>query len=131
MTVLFSFKYIFIGHWGNDGKGKWSFLLTLNGVLTGIVAVCAGCNQYALWGALIVGSFGGMAYVAIHMLMEKCKLDDPLDAVAVHLGGGELFLFLISFLSYAFFMHTIIFSTKIHYLYRNHRCCNGTFLFIA
>ena len=99
LTVLFSYKYIFIGHWENDGKGKWSFLLTLNGVLTGLVSVCAGCNQYAPWGALIVGSFGGMAYVAIHMLMERCNLDDPLDAVAVHLGGGE-FLVITTLISH-------------------------------
>ena len=118
---MFSYKYIFIGHWENDGKGKWSFLLTLNGVLTGLVSVCAGCNQYAPWGALIVGSFGGMAYVAIHMLMERCNLDDPLDAVAVHLGGGELFVYSYyhSFISlkekpgfYLYYFHFITQSTS-------------------
>ena len=66
------------------------FLLTLNGVLTAMVAQCAGCDEYAPWGALIVGMFGGVAFIVIHTAMLKCRLDDPLDAVAVHGGGGKL-----------------------------------------
>ena len=91
---MFSFKYMCTGHWESNGEGKWSFLLTLNGVLTGMVSLCAGCDEYEPWGALIVGIFGGLTYVAIHTLMEKCKLDDPLDAVAVHGGGGKWSLFI-------------------------------------
>ena len=99
LTVLFSFKYVCKEHWDNDGKGKWSFLLTLNGVLTGMVSLCAGCDEYAPWGALIVGCFGGMTYIGIHILMERFKLDDPLDSVAVHGGGGKMY-FMFVFDSY-------------------------------
>ena len=102
MTVLFSFKYIFKDHWDDDGKGKWSFLLTLNGVLAGMVSICAGCDEYAPWGALIVGSFGGITFVGIHILMERCEIDDPLDSVAVHGGGGMRFLLIFSFKSQQF-----------------------------
>ena len=102
MTVLFSFKYIFKDHWDDDGKGKWSFLLTLNGVLAGMVSIYAGCDEYAPWGALIVGSFGGISFVGIHIIMERCEIDDPLDSVAVHGGGGMRFLFIFSFKSQQF-----------------------------
>ena len=57
-----------------------------------MVALCAGCDEYAPWGALIVGSFGGITYVGIHHLMERFELDDPLDSVAVHGGGGKIFI---------------------------------------
>ena len=87
LTTLVAFKYFFKDKWGNEGK--WSFLQTLNGVLTGMVSSCAGCDEYAPWGALIVGSFGGIAFITIHIAMLKHKLDDPLDAVAVHAGGGK------------------------------------------
>ena len=90
LTVLFLFKFALKGTWGNDGK--WSFLLTLNGVLTGMVAQCAGCDEFAPWGALIVGMFGGAAFILIHTAMLKCRMDDPLDAVAVHGGGGKMCL---------------------------------------
>lgn len=104
LTVLFSFKYISKGRWDNDGRGKWSFLLTLNGVLAGMVSLCGGCDEYAPWGALIVGSFGGFTFVGIHILMEKFQIDDPLDSVAVHGGGGMCFLFTIAFESLLFFI---------------------------
>ena len=54
-----------------------------------MVSLCAGCDEYHPWGALIVGSFGGLMFIAVHLAMERCMLDDPLDAVAVHAGGGE------------------------------------------
>ena len=41
----------------------------------------------------MAGILGGFGYLAVHVIMLKCKFDDPLDAVAVHGGGGEgLFL---------------------------------------
>ena len=85
--MLFIYKFLLTGSWGNDGK--WSLLLTLNGVLAVMVSQCAGCDEYAPWGALIVGIFGGIAFIIVHIAMLKCKLDDPLDAVAVHGGGGN------------------------------------------
>ena len=37
---------------------------------------------------LVIGFFAAMTYMAISKLMLFLKLDDPLDAVAVHAGGG-------------------------------------------
>jgi len=55
-----------------------------------MVAMCSGCNVYKFWGAVVVGFFGGWGYIGVHFLMLKLKLDDPLDATAVHAGGGEI-----------------------------------------
>jgi len=55
-----------------------------------MVAVCSGCNVYEFWGAVVVGFFGGWGYIGVHFLMLKLRLDDPLDATAVHAGGGEI-----------------------------------------
>ena len=79
--VLFFNKFLI-------GKA-WSYSLSLNGALTGMVAQCAGCDTFMPWAALVVGCLGGLAYIGIHLLMLKLNLDDPLDAVAVHGGGGE------------------------------------------
>ena len=65
LTVLFSIKLIF-------GR-KWSYLMTLNGALTGMVAQCAGCNLFEPWAALIVGVFGGIAFIAVHEGMLKMR----------------------------------------------------------
>jgi len=91
IIVLFINKFLF--------KQPWSFLLTLNGALAGMVALCAGCNVYEPWAALIVGAGGGLGFYAVHHLMLKINLDDPLDAVAVHGAGG-----LVGLLSVPWFM---------------------------
>jgi ammonia channel protein AmtB len=38
--------------------------------------------------------------VGLHYAMLKLQLDDPLDAVAVHCGGGSVGIFFVHFFSY-------------------------------
>lgn len=54
-----------------------------------MVALCAGCNTYQPWAAILVGLLGGTAFMAVHLVMLKMTFDDPLDAVAVHGAGGK------------------------------------------
>lgn len=69
-------------------NGTWSFSLTLNAALTGMVSACAGCNVLFPWGSLITGIIAGPLYLGLSSAMELFEIDDPLDAVAVHAGGG-------------------------------------------
>jgi len=66
----------------------WSLLFTINGGLAGMVSLCAGCNAVHPYAAFVIGIIAGMAYVAWSTLMLRVRVDDPLDAVAVHFGGG-------------------------------------------
>ena len=84
ITVLFFHKF----KTGFNLRGKWNFSLTLNGTLIGIVAQCAGINTYSCWESLIIGVLAGMVYIGASKLVVTLKLDDPLDAIAVHAGGG-------------------------------------------
>lgn len=77
--------YILIFYVSN---GKWTLLLTINAALTGMVSACAGCNNTMPWGSVIVGSGAALMYLGLSKLMIKLKIDDPLDAFAVHAGGG-------------------------------------------
>lgn len=83
-----AFVVMLIQKTGFFGTSRWSLLSTLNGALTGMVSVCAGCNVYHPWGAFLVGLVAGVAYKVTSWLIVKLKIDDPLDAIAVHLGGG-------------------------------------------
>ena len=56
-------------YWQVQKQSAWSFVLTLNGALAGMVALCAGCNLYEPWAALVVGAGGGLGFMAIHHLM--------------------------------------------------------------
>lgn len=70
------------------GTSTWSFLMTLNGALAGMVSICSGCDVQRPWGGMVTGSVAGLVFLGIHYAMIKLKVDDPLDAVAVHMGGG-------------------------------------------
>jgi Amt family ammonium transporter len=55
-----------------------------NGILAGLVSVTAPCAAVKCWEALIIGLVGGVVYQATSMLMKVLKVDDVVDAVAVH-----------------------------------------------
>ena len=59
--------------------------------------MCAGANTYEPWCAVVIGFIAGFVYIGLHTAMLKYLLDDPLDAVAVHVGGGVLGLISVPF----------------------------------
>ena len=58
------------------------------GLLAGEVSICAGCEVYEGWASICIGFIAGIVYITIAQAMENFKLDDPVEAVAVHGGGG-------------------------------------------
>eukprot|EP00092_Neocalanus_flemingeri_P008906 GFUD01009581.1.p1 GENE.GFUD01009581.1~~GFUD01009581.1.p1 ORF type:complete len:704 (+),score=140.44 GFUD01009581.1:39-2150(+) len=85
LTTLFVFRYSLM-----KSGGKWSLLSTINGTLCGMITTCAFCNLAPPHITFIIGIFSAFVYVLIHHAMIWLKIDDPLDAVAVHSGGGML-----------------------------------------
>ena len=53
-----------------------------------MVSICAGCDGYYPWAAALVASVAGILYVIVSKTMASVKIDDPLDAVAVHASSG-------------------------------------------
>ncbi|CAI4221062.1 unnamed protein product [Auanema sp. JU1783] len=74
-------------------NGKWTLLLTINACLAGMVSSCAGCNNMEPWASSFTGIGAGLIYLGLSKLMISWKVDDPLDAFAVHAGGGFWGLF--------------------------------------
>jgi Amt family ammonium transporter len=58
----------------------------INGCLVGMVAICAGANVFAPYISLVMGFFSGFIYLMLAWLVLCFKIDDPLNAVAVHFG---------------------------------------------
>lgn len=59
-----------------------------NGILAGLVAITAGCAFVRPWEALIIGFIGGFVYQGASMTLQKLKIDDVVDAFAVHGATG-------------------------------------------
>lgn len=73
--------------WGKYGKPDPS--MTCNGLLAGLVAITAPCAFVAPWAAAVIGIVAGvLVVVAVVLVEQKAKVDDPVGAVAVHGANG-------------------------------------------
>ena len=64
--------------------GKADPSMTINGVLSGLVAVTAGCAFVSQWSAIAIGVISGLIVIYATLLVDNLKVDDPVGAVAVH-----------------------------------------------
>lgn len=62
--------------------------MSVNGVLAGLVAITAPCAFVASWAAMVIGLVAGVWVCVSSVLLEKCKIDDPVGAVPVHFCNG-------------------------------------------
>jgi Amt family ammonium transporter len=58
--------------------------MVINGVLSGLVAVTAGCAFVSQWSAIVIGAISGLIVIYATLLVDHLKVDDPVGAVAVH-----------------------------------------------
>lgn len=66
-------------------KGVFNPTRVTSGLLGGLVASTASVNVLSAYDAMLVGIIGGLvATGGAHILLYKCKFDDPLDVVATH-----------------------------------------------
>jgi len=72
----------------NNKENQYDLAGACNGILAGLVAVCAGVGSVEPHGALLIGIVGGLAEELGSNLCKKLGVDDPLDAFAVHGCGG-------------------------------------------
>ena len=81
---------------GGIGAGITSYLkdktfdltMFLNGILGGLVSITAGADQLSPNESVVIGLIGGILVVLMVSFIDKVKLDDPVGAIAVHLGCG-------------------------------------------
>ncbi|MGJ7912957.1 ammonium transporter [Neobacillus sp. LXY-1] len=64
--------------------GKADPSMTINGVLSGLVAITAGCAYVSQWSAILIGLISGIIVIFATLLVDNLKVDDPVGAVAVH-----------------------------------------------
>uniref|UniRef100_A0A7S1XG18 Ammonium transporter n=1 Tax=Compsopogon caeruleus TaxID=31354 RepID=A0A7S1XG18_9RHOD len=69
----------------------------LNGLLSGLVAITAGCGVVEPYAAVIIGVGGGLMYIICNNLICKLRIDDPLEAFPVHAGAGFFGTLMVGF----------------------------------
>lgn len=67
---------------------NYDLTMFLNGILGGLVGITAGADLMSPNEAVIIGLIAGMIIVGAVALIDRLRLDDPVGAIAVHLGTG-------------------------------------------
>ena len=62
--------------------------MIINGVLAGLVAITASCNDVSYIEAVIIGAIAGVLVVFAIIFFDMLKIDDPVGAISVHLANG-------------------------------------------
>lgn len=70
------------------GDSYFSISMAMNGALSGLVAITAGCGTVELWAGLLIGIIAGALYVGGHHLLLYLEVDDVVDGIPVHLLNG-------------------------------------------
>jgi Amt family ammonium transporter len=90
--------------------------LVNNGVLAGLVSITAGCPVVSIAGAFCIGFIGAFVYVGASMGMKKLKIDDVVDAVAVHGACGAWGVIAVGWFA------TPVYYSMGYYSERNKKC---------
>ena len=62
--------------------------ITINGILSGLVAITAGCAYVDYGGAIAIGVVAGILVVLSISFLDRLRIDDPVGAISVHLVNG-------------------------------------------
>ncbi|KAF4717160.1 hypothetical protein FOZ62_021637, partial [Perkinsus olseni] len=74
--VTFLIRFIFVK--------KYDVVGVCNGILAGLVSITAGCANVVPGSAICIATIGAVVYQFASWSIQKLKIDDPIDAFAVH-----------------------------------------------
>ena len=94
--------------WGLLKKGYASLEYAIPGVLAGMIGVCSCCAVVDVWAIFwIISPLSVLAYWGCQGLIEKCGIDDPLTAGALHFGPGIVGMLAVGFFATPRFMSDV------------------------
>jgi Amt family ammonium transporter len=74
--------------WRKTGVATYDLGYTMNGCLTGLVAITAGCATVEPWAGVVIGICAGWFYLLGSNILIRLRIDDAVDAIPVHMVGG-------------------------------------------
>ena len=63
---------------------RYDLFIIGRGIIAGSILVSAPGIYYKLWISAILGMIGGLIYIASCLVMQKFKIDDPMNVFSVH-----------------------------------------------
>jgi Amt family ammonium transporter len=81
------------------GEPFFDLKYAMNGTLSGLVAITAGCGVVEPWAAVLIGFVAGLLYIGSSKGILRLRLDDAVDAIPVHLFNGAWGVLSVGFLA--------------------------------
>jgi len=81
------------------GEPFFDLKYAMNGTLSGLVAITAGCGVVEPWAAVLIGFIAGLLYIGSSKGILRLRLDDAVDAIPVHLFNGAWGVLSVGFLA--------------------------------
>ena len=69
-------------------RGRSDAVMTINGVIGGLVAITASANVAGAGASMGIGALGGLTAFAASALLARLRIDDAVGAIPAHLGAG-------------------------------------------
>jgi Amt family ammonium transporter len=81
---------VFLIHYFINRKNNTAYSIgaLFNGILAGLVGITAPCGGVEPFCAFFIGVIAGFIYFTYNKALARLKIDDPIDAIAVHMGCG-------------------------------------------
>jgi Amt family ammonium transporter len=89
----------FIVTQSQDGHAYFDLLAGMNGSLSGLVSITAGCATLNPRASLVTGAIAGLLYLWGSITLVRFRLDDVVDAIPVHFISGAWGLISVGLLS--------------------------------
>jgi ammonium transporter, Amt family len=81
------------------GEHTFNLTMAMNGCLSGLVSITAGCGTVHNWAALVIGMVAGWIYVGTSKMLIRLRIDDAVDSIPVHLFNGAWGVFAVGLFS--------------------------------
>jgi Amt family ammonium transporter len=85
LTALFANLWILERY---TGEPYFDLKYAMNGTISGLVAITAGCGVVEPWAAVLIGFIAGLLYIGSSKGILRLRLDDAVDAIPCHLVNG-------------------------------------------
>jgi ammonium transporter len=85
LSALFTNAFLV---WRKHDEFHLDLVAAMNGLLSGLVAITAGCAFVDPWASVVIGLISGWMYLFGSWALIKLKIDDAVDAIPVHLANG-------------------------------------------
>ena len=76
--------YILFNRLRKEESNQNLSMTVMNSSLAGLVGITGICDDVNVYSALVIGFVSGLTYLSATYVLEKYRIDDPVEAVQIH-----------------------------------------------